>query len=74
MRSPEIRGARVKASREAAGLSQEQLARELGVSVFTVSRWERGVTTRISVARLYTLCQALGITPEDIVDGQADAK
>ncbi len=33
----------LKRRREALGLSQERLARELDVAVMTVSRWERGV-------------------------------
>jgi repressor LexA len=33
----------LKRRREALGLTQEQLARELEVTVITVSRWERGV-------------------------------
>lgn len=33
----------LKRRREALGLTQEQLARELDVAVMTVSRWERGV-------------------------------
>lgn len=33
----------LKRRREALGMTQEQLARELGVRMMTVSRWERGV-------------------------------
>jgi DNA-binding transcriptional regulator YiaG len=35
----------VKAIRTAQGMSQEDFAREVGASVFTVCRWERGVST-----------------------------
>jgi DNA-binding transcriptional regulator YiaG len=35
-------GAEIKALREAAGLSQQDLAERLGVAVETVSRWENG--------------------------------
>ncbi len=33
----------LKRRREALGLTQEQLARELDVTTMSVSRWERGV-------------------------------
>lgn len=35
-------GQRLKAAREAAGLTQEKAAAQIGVSMMTVSRWERG--------------------------------
>ena len=38
-----MNGAQLKAMRGLFGLSQESLAYELGVSVMTVSRWERGL-------------------------------
>jgi transcriptional regulator with XRE-family HTH domain len=34
-------GRNLKAAREAKGLTQEQLARLLDVTVYTVSKWER---------------------------------
>jgi len=33
----------LKRHREALGITQDDLARELGVKMMTVSRWERGV-------------------------------
>ena len=33
----------LKQRREALGMTQDDLARELGVKMMTVSRWERGV-------------------------------
>ena len=38
-----MNGAQLQAIRQSFGLSQEALAYELGVSVMTVSRWERGL-------------------------------
>lgn len=51
----------MKALRELlGGISQEALARELGVSVVTVSRWERGVTpATFTVKQLKTFVRLL---------------
>ena len=38
-----MRPEELKRRREALGLTQEQLARELDVTTMSVSRWERGV-------------------------------
>ena len=34
----------IRDTRKEYGLTQEQLARELGVTLITVNRWERGIT------------------------------
>jgi DNA-binding transcriptional regulator YiaG len=41
----------VKEVRRQLGLSQEELARELGVSFATVNRWENGKTTPSKMAQ-----------------------
>ena len=51
MNSDAGEAARVRALRKRLGLSQEQLAKRLGVSFVTVNRWESG-RTRISAAML----------------------
>ena len=49
-------GKEFKRKRSALGLTQVQLANQLGVSVTTVARWERGERTISEpVARLLTL-------------------
>jgi len=40
---PSTPGQRIKAAREAAGLSQAELAKRVGVGPTTVSRWEAGL-------------------------------
>lgn len=67
-----IIGANVKKARLAKGFSQEELARMLGVSVFTVSRLERGAVRRISVNKLHTIADALNVDLSVLLEG-ADA-
>ena len=64
-------GAEIKALREALGLSQEQLAQHLRVSVMTISRWERGLAKPL--ASLMEKLQQIKreweseLSPEDII-------
>lgn len=63
-------GERVKAAREQAGVTQEQLAERIDVSAQYVSDLERGVVG-ISVPTLKNLCVALGISSDRILFGQS---
>ena len=59
----------LKRLREAAGLSQEALARLIGVTSKTVSNWERGTNpASMTVPQMKALCRALGIKFEDLPD------
>jgi transcriptional regulator with XRE-family HTH domain len=62
-------GARLRAARRGAGLTQKQLADELGVEPITVSRWERGVTTP-SLPRLRRVAEITQTTVSDLVRAQ----
>ncbi len=59
----------LKKLREEAGFSQEELARRIGVSVTTISRWERGVSpAMLSVPQMKALCQVFGRSIEELPD------
>jgi len=49
----------IKEIRKQLDLSQEDLARELGVSFATINRWENGKTapSRLAKAQLMSLCK-----------------
>jgi len=51
-------GARVKSRRLILGLSQEELAKAIGLTFQQVQKYERG-TNRISVSRLVDICRTL---------------
>ena len=51
----------MKRARVAAGLSQEELARKLDVSVMTVSRLERGVAKTLDVFALIRVAEAVDV-------------
>src|SRR5262245_43178878 len=54
-------GARLKALRDAAGLSQQELAVRAGVSVSMVSHIEQGQKKDVKLSTLVTLAEALGV-------------
>jgi transcriptional regulator with XRE-family HTH domain len=59
----------LKKLREQAGLSQEALARMIGVTSKTVSNWERGISPAVlTVSQMKVLCRALGVTLEELPD------
>lgn len=60
-------GANLRRIRKDAGFeSQEALARALDVSVFTISRYERG-ETKPDINGLYALAAVLGIQASDLL-------
>ena len=59
-------GGRLRTARRSVGLTQKQLAEELGVESITVSRWERGVTAP-SLARLRRIAEITETTVSDLV-------
>ncbi|MET8948274.1 TetR family transcriptional regulator [Streptomyces sp. NPDC004542] len=66
-------GARLRAAREARGVSLRALAGRIGVSPATLSQIERG-RTGLSVARLGEIAQALGTTAGDLLEGTEPAR
>jgi transcriptional regulator with XRE-family HTH domain len=60
-------GLRIRSARERKGLSQTQLAHQLGVSNTQVSRWETG--RGLPLGHLDELSEALGMSPEQIFGG-----
>ena len=59
-------GGRLRTARRSVGLTQKQLAEELGVEAITVSRWERGVTAP-SLVRLRRVAELTETTVSDLV-------
>lgn len=53
----------IRSAREALAMSQPDLAREVGVNLRTVMRWESGVS-RPRNHNLLRICRVLGIDPE----------
>jgi transcriptional regulator with XRE-family HTH domain len=59
-------GSRIRLRRRELGLSQEQLAREVGITFQQVQKYEHG-TNRVSFSRLVEIAQALRCGVIDIV-------
>lgn len=62
---------RLRARREAAGLTQTDAAARVGVTLRTWQRWEAG-ETRGALGHLPAMAKALGTTPEELL-GLGDA-
>jgi ribosome-binding protein aMBF1 (putative translation factor) len=58
---------RLRAAREAAGLSKEALAVALNRPFWTLNAWERG-TSAPSIANAQKLARALGLSIDDLVE------
>lgn len=54
-------------ARQDAGLTQEALARQVGVIGITVSRWERGKCAPVGDS-LAKLCEVLGKSPTELLE------
>jgi transcriptional regulator with XRE-family HTH domain len=60
-------GDKVRATRKAAGISQEEVARRAGVSLNVINRLERGVILDPHYSTLRGIASALGVPLEDLV-------
>ena len=59
---------RLRAAREAAGITQKEAADALGITLQAISSYERAVT-RIDVESLGILCSLYGVSVDSIVNG-----
>lgn len=55
----------LRAARVNAGLSQEEMAKRLGVTREAVASWETG-RVKIKDIHLYAICHVTGFAPEDL--------
>ena len=60
-------GEKIKRAREAAGLSQEKLAQQSGVTYSTVTKWEQDKPESIDAYNLRRLARTLGVRMEDLL-------
>ena len=59
----------ISISRKDKGLTQKQLAEELGVSINAVSKWERGLNLP-DASLMKELCMILGVTLNELFEGE----
>lgn len=61
-----VLGGRIRIRRRELGLSQDQLARQVGITFQQVQKYEHG-TNRVSFSRLVKIAQALKCSLKDII-------
>ena len=64
-------GNRITKFRKAKGMTQEELANQLGVSSQAVSKWENDISCP-DISLLSKLCRVLGITADELLTGKND--
>lgn len=64
-------GNRISKFRKAKGLTQEELANQLGVSSQAVSKWENDASCP-DISLLPQLCKVLGVTADELLTGKND--
>ena len=61
-------GSRMRARREALGISQGRLGRQIGLTFSQIQKYEKGAN-RIGAGRLYQIAGILGVTPAYFFEG-----
>ncbi len=61
-------GQRIRMRRLMVGVTQTQLADELGLTFQQVQKYEKG-TNRVSASKLYAICKVLTVPPEYFFEG-----
>lgn len=69
-----VLGERLKAKRKEKNISVEYLAKELGLSVSTIYRYEDSSILKIPVSTFEKLCRLLGTTPAEMMGNVPDTK
>lgn len=65
-------GERLKAKRKEKKISAEYLAKELGISVSTIYRYEDSSILKIPVTVFERMCSILGTTPAEMMGNEPD--
>ena len=71
-KKPSPQGERLAALRKAAGLSQAELAKTIGIPQRTLSQYER-IADTFPAALVVPLARALGVTLEELLGVEADS-
>lgn len=56
-------GERIKALRKAAGMSQEELGKLLGLQKSTIGKWEKGIVKNLKGETVHMMAKHFGVSP-----------
>jgi len=65
---------KIRDLREARGIDQQTMARDLGISQTMLSRYERGYQKSHSASVLIDICKYLGVSLDDLYDHADEVK